>query len=89
MRGGAVPKVRAKRSENERQAIGSELGYQPPTNAASRPIDGEIPGAGAQQLHLRRIEPRIGDDRADLRQRFLPARQEQRVDRARRSRRRP
>ena len=36
-----VPKVRAKRSENERQAIGSELGYQPPTNAASRPIDGK------------------------------------------------
>ena len=27
---------------------------------------GEVPGAGAEQLHLRDVEPGIGDDRTDL-----------------------
>ena len=81
MRGGVLPKVRAKRSANERQATGSGLGYQPPIERRLAADGGEVPGAGAEQLHFRRVEARIGDDRTDLRQRFLAAGEEQRIDR--------
>ena len=80
MRGGALPNVLANCSAKARQAVGSGLGYQPPTKASSRPMEGKSQAPVPSSFTFARIETGVGDDRADLRQRLLPARQEQRVD---------